>query len=283
MMAAFDAEAYIGEAIESVLAQTHGDWELLVVDDGSTDGTASTVRSFGDERIRLLSGPHVGVLGRVRNRGIAAARGDSIALLDADDVWLDDKLARQTAVLDTRPEVGVVHAAAALLVDGRRHEPARSPRGPLFRSLLESNFLVSSSALVRRTVLDEHGAFDPDPALDGAPDYDLWLRLAPRTTFAFLDEVLVLYRVHGGQMSAREARMSEGALVALERACRRDPELVARERAAFRLGRGRHEALARRRRAAVRDLLVAVSLRPRHASSWAWLARALLRSARRVR
>lgn len=275
-MAAYEAEATIAEAIASVRAQTYANWELVVVDDGSADSTAAIVDAIGDDRIVLLREPHVGVLGQVRNRGVARARGDAIALLDADDVWLPQKLERQITVLTARPAAGVIHTRAAPLVEGVRGVAApRPPRGPLFASLLENNFVFSSSAVVRRSLIGAD-AFDPDPALDGSPDYDLWLRLAPRTEFVYVDEVLVLYRVHDAQMSMRAGAMNAGALLALERTRERDPELVARARASYRLGRGMRRCLAGERGRGRRDLAAAVLLRPWNGRAWAWLARSLL-------
>jgi glycosyltransferase involved in cell wall biosynthesis len=275
VMAAYNAEALIGEAIASVLAQTYEQWELLVVDDGSTDGTAARARDVADDRIRVLDGEHVGVLAQVRNRGIAEARGEAIALLDADDVWLPEKLERQVDVLRAREDIGVVHTAAALLAGGERRETSRPPAGPLFRRLLENNFVYSSSVMIRRSVLDRHGAFDSDPALAGSPDYDLWLRLAPRTEFAFVDDVLLLYRVHAGQMSGREREMNLGALAALERARLRDPELVGGAASSFRLGLGMRRWLAGEPGLGRRDLLAALLRRPASLRAWAWLLRAL--------
>jgi glycosyltransferase involved in cell wall biosynthesis len=283
VMAAYNAEATIGEAIASVLAQTHGDWELLVVDDGSTDATQALALAAGDERIRVLQAPHAGLLAQVRNRGIQEARGDAIALLDADDVWLRGKLARQVGILLDRPTVGIVHTAAALLVDGARRDAPRAPEGPVFANLLENNFIYSSSVLVRRSIIDRHGAFDPDPVLGGSPDYDLWLRLAPRTEFAFVEEPLLLYRVHGDQMSTDERAMNRSALQALERARRRDPELVARDFASFRLGVGKRRYLAGAPGRGRRDLLSAIVRRPGRRRGWTWLLRALRPRSERVR
>lgn len=228
VMAARDAAATIGEAVESVLAQTLGEWELLVVDDGSSDATVDVVRSFGDDRIRVLSPGRLGVLAQLRNVAIGEARGEWIALLDADDAWLPEKLARQLAAAG---EAGLVHTDADRLIDGRRvHVPVERPPGPLVEALVRENFVYSSSVLVRRALLSEHGSFDPDPALFGSPDYELWLRLAPHTEFAYVDEVLLLYRVHGGQMSADVVRMTDGALAALRKSAPRGPALDARLR-----------------------------------------------------
>jgi glycosyltransferase involved in cell wall biosynthesis len=282
VMAARNAEEFIGEAIESALGQTYPEWELIVVDDGSTDATADRAEAFGDERVRVLRGPHVGVLTRLRNTGIEHARGEAIALLDADDLWLPEKLERQVAVLRDRPGAGVVHTAAAALVDGERRELPRAPSGPPFASMLETNFVYSSSVLVRRGLFSALGAFDPDPALHYAPDLDLWLRFAPRTEFVHLDEVLLLYRVHGEQMSARSREMGIAGLEALARAADRDPELVRLHRASYLLGRGRQHDFAGQRLAALGCFAAAVALRPDRGRGWLWLARGLARFLPRV-
>ena len=229
VMAARDAEATIGEAVRSVVDQSHRDWELLVVDDGSTDSTLDVIRGFGEGRIRVLEPGRIGVLAQLRNLAIAEARGEWIAFLDADDVWLPKKLGLQLAAAG---DAGLVHTDAYRLVDGRsEHVPVRRPAGPLVPALVENNFVYSSSVLVRRALLEEHGAFDPDPALFGSPDYELWLRLAPFTEFAYVDEPLLLYRVHGGQMSADLVRMVEGTIAALRKSAPPGPERDRRLRA----------------------------------------------------
>jgi glycosyltransferase involved in cell wall biosynthesis len=218
-MAARDAEATIYEAIASVLAQSERDWELLVVDDGSTDSTVDVTRDFADERIRLLQPGRIGVLGELRNLGIAESRGDWIALLDADDLWLPRKLERQ---LEAAGRAGLVHTDAVRLVDGQRQRVAvERPPAPLLEALVRNNFVYSSSVIVRRELLEQHGVFDPDPELYGSPDYELWLRLARHTEFAYVDEPLLAYRVHGGQMSADEARMIRGTIAALRKSAPR--------------------------------------------------------------
>src|SRR5438128_10593151 len=106
VMAARDAERFVGEAIESVGGQTHAEWELIVVDDGSADATAAAAGAFGDPRIRVLRSERIGVLAQVRNRGIDEARGEWIAFLDADDAWEPAKLERQLAAAG---DAGLVH------------------------------------------------------------------------------------------------------------------------------------------------------------------------------
>jgi glycosyltransferase involved in cell wall biosynthesis len=274
VMAAWNAERWIGEAVQSVIAQTHGEWELLVVDDGSDDSTTDIVEAAGDERIGIVRAEHAGVLAQVRNRGLELARGDAVALLDADDVWEPTKLERQVAYLGERPDVGLVHTGAYLLADGRRvSAPPQTIAS--FRSLLDENSIYSSSVVIRRELLDRYGRFDPDPALHGSPDYELWLRLAPRTTFGLIAEPLVGYRMHGAQMSGAVSAIERGALVALTRAAERDPELVRTECVAYTRAIGMRRCRAGLPGRGRRELVAALLLRPWDRRTWAWLARSL--------
>lgn len=269
VMAAHDAAAHIGDAVGSVLAQTHADWELVVVDDGSRDDTVRRVEAFRDPRIRVLQREHCGVLAQVRNAGIRDAGGAVVALLDADDMWLPRKLEWQLQALDD--DVGVVHTWADLLVGGeRRPGPRPKLRGPLLRAILRNNFIFSSSVLVRREVL----LFDEDPALGGSLDYALWLRLASRTRFVLVEEPLLLYRVHPGQMSARSREIQESALVAIEKFSRMDPAAAQRERADVLLARGMRLQLAHG--SGRRELLRSLVLRPWSLAAWRWLARSFV-------
>jgi glycosyltransferase involved in cell wall biosynthesis len=273
-MAARNAAATIEEAVRSVIAQTCTTWELIVVDDESTDRTLAAVRAFEDDRIHVVESRRIGVLAQLRNRAIAEASGEWIALLDADDAWLPEKLERQLAAAG---EAGVVHTGAYLLAPGRReHAPAERPPGSVFLALVQNNFVYSSSALIRRSVLAEHGDFDPDPELWGSPDYELWLRLAPVTDFVYVDEPLLLYRVHAGQMSADSRRMSLGALAALEKARARRPDLLDQNDPLYIRRIGMLRCLARVPGCGRRELFHALTKRPGDRTAWRWLLRSLL-------
>jgi glycosyltransferase involved in cell wall biosynthesis len=269
VMPAYQAEAFVGEAIGSVLAQTLGDWELVVVDDGSTDTTveAAETAAAGDDRIRVVRSDHQGLPAVARNRGIALTSAPVVAFLDADDVWHPTKLERQLDALGRWPEVGLVHAAAERLVDGQTLEPHPVES----EDLLFQNFIVCSSVVLRRELLDVHGVFDTDPRLRGTEDYDLWLRLEPHTELAFIDEPLLAYRVHGEQLSEARATIDAGLELALRRARSSYP---GRERTITRSigilrcvqgasGRGR------------RELAASVLRRPTDGLAWSWLARSL--------
>src|SRR5262245_59393193 len=149
VVATYNQARFVGEAIASVCAQTYADWELLVVDDGSTDDTRAVVERFvEDSRIRYLPGMHA-ERAAARNRGISATGGALIAFLDADDAWRPDKLARQVAALVDAPEAGACYAVSRFVdASGRplaERKPARPPSGRLFPQLVRGNFIILAS------------------------------------------------------------------------------------------------------------------------------------------
>jgi glycosyltransferase involved in cell wall biosynthesis len=282
VMPAFDAARFVHAAIESVRGQTHEDWELVIADDGSTDGTADIVETIGDPRIRVLRGSHSGLPAVGRNRAIAHSSGAFVAFLDADDVWQPDKLSRQLALLSARPEFGLVHCGVAEL-GGRTVIKNAPPTEEPLVALLRENFVATSSVVVRRSALVEHGVFDEDPALRGAEDYELWLRLAPFAGFGFIPEPLILYRVHEAGLSADERRNRSAGLVARERVRARDPELYERLKPRFARGLGISRCLAGSPGSGRRELALAVRTDPRDLLAWKWLALSLLGGANVVR
>jgi glycosyltransferase involved in cell wall biosynthesis len=272
-MPAFNAAAFIAEAVESVLAQEFDSWELLIADDGSTDRTLDVAQAFSDPRIQVLPGLHTGLPAAARNRALGMARGEFVALLDADDAWHPSKLARQLDVLAARLDAGAVHTNAVVL--GDRYWPPKSSGmvrdWPDFQALLRTNCLLNSSVLLRHSLLERHGGFDEDSVLRGTEDYELWLRLAPHTRFVYLDEPLITYRDHANGVSKRRRDLEVGVLAAQDRNLHRYPNELARVdpavlctigalRARYRLpGRGRPELL----RSLRRD--------PLNLRSWKWL------------
>lgn len=192
----YNARDVIRETIESVLAQTCRDYEIVVIDDGSTDASGDVVRSYG-ERIRYIQQPNGGVA-QARNRGIAAARGRYIALLDHDDLWAPDKLAKQAAVLDAQPAVGlvvtdVVHIDRA----GRSMNqlgPAYQPQQDFARLFVQGFVPTPSATLIRASILKAVGGFDEQFNSAGMDDHELWTRIAAVTTLAGISEPLTFHR-----------------------------------------------------------------------------------------
>jgi glycosyltransferase involved in cell wall biosynthesis len=201
IMPAHNAAQWIADAIRSVLSQTYSNFELIVVDDGSTDHTPYIVRQFAPA-VHLRQQPHRGVAA-ARNAGIAASSGEIIAQLDADDLWLPHTL--QTLVpYFSDPRIGVV-SGKIFFWHGTlpppffpAHSPPSTTRlyGPdVWRSLLltQDFFIPNSASLVRRSILQQAGPYDEQ--LSRAEDYDLWLRIAKlNTDFLFVDQVVALYR-----------------------------------------------------------------------------------------
>jgi len=204
---AFNAAAYLPAAIRSVVDQGVSDLEIVVVDDGSTDGTERLMEAQAGP-VRYLRQPNQGVA-VARNRGIEVSRGRYVAFLDADDTWLPRKLERQLARLAGQP--ARLCYSAFVVVDSRMapREVRRSRRrGTALEDLLTLGNVVGSicTVLCERELLQAGGGFDP--TLSQCADWDMWVRLAARTEFLYLDEPLVTYRQHEANMS-RNAHLLE--------------------------------------------------------------------------
>ncbi len=199
IMPAYNAAHFIGEAIRSVQAQTLTDWELIIVDDGSTDHTAEIVRGFEDPRIRYMERSHCGYPSVIRNHGLEQARGLFLAFLDADDLFLPHKLCDQAAFLQQRPEVGLV-AGGYHCVDAEGKILATVTPWTTFPNLDLETWITACPVwilqiLVRREQVEQIGGFDPD-ILHGE-DYDLLLRLAlAGCRMAWYEKVVCCYRLH---------------------------------------------------------------------------------------
>ena len=219
VLATHDDARWLDGAIASVRRQTLADWELLVADDGSSDGTRSVVARHADDgRIHYLPGPHL-ERAAARNRGLAAAQSELIAFLDADDRWQPEKLARQVAALATAPDVGLCYTAARFIdaadvpLDIRK--PPRAVAGHVFPALMRGNFIILASVVARRRCLAEAGGFDETLPVYACEDWDLWLRIARRHPLAIVDEELTLYRRHDGNTGAEA--LLRGGLAVIDR------------------------------------------------------------------
>jgi glycosyltransferase involved in cell wall biosynthesis len=237
IMPAYNVAPYVGAAIESVLAQTVTDLEILVVDDGSTDETAQVVGQYmaRDARVRLLQQRNGGI-SSARNHALREIRGGIVALLDGDDMWAPRFLEEQTAILDGRPDVDIVTGNAWNLGGGRDGSPARPwPDGrpaPDVAQILADEESVFIMSVFRRRVCDRIGGFDE--ALPTNEDYDYWLRASlAGFTFARNDRPLGYYRRRSGSLSSSELRMLRGILCVYEKArpmlTGREVEILARQ------------------------------------------------------
>jgi glycosyltransferase involved in cell wall biosynthesis len=215
----YNGEEFVADAIRSVLAQTYSPVECILVDDGSTDGTAAVVRTFG-AAVRYIRCRNEGVAA-ARNRGAAAARGELLAFLDVDDVWLADKLLRQMDLLQQQPYNAAV--LCPLRVVNRDLRPLAVRQLGSLTDLLRRLLLldgitmngISQAALIRRTCFEAVGGFDP--RLGTSADWDFLVRFLLRYSLGWVDEPLVLYRLHGNNMSHNVRAMEHDMLLALEK------------------------------------------------------------------
>jgi len=219
VIAAYNHGAYIGETIRSVLRQKYQDFEVIVLDDGSTDNTKDVVGSFADPRIRYVYQENSGLPACGRNRGMALARGRYIALLDGDDYWHEDKLKRCKAVLDTMPEIGLVCHNAAIVHDGKvtRTTSYMPYRDRMYERLLfGGNCLHVSGVVLRREIFfDDNFRFSEDKGLFTVEDYEYWLRLSKRCRFHLIDDVLGYYRVTATGAFLRNTEANTGNMLRL--------------------------------------------------------------------
>ena len=205
--------ATLPEAVESVLAQTFADWELIVWDDCSTDGSADTLTRFTDSRIRYVRSEVVVPLGQARQGAIDIARGEWIAFLDQDDIWLPRKLELQLSLADATKVAMVYGRAVSFYPNGKEsdfdqfHEFCPLPEGDIFAELLGRGcFIAMSSALVRRSVVEEIGGIPAHIRL--IPDYFLYLAMSRQHSVRAVQEAVCRYRVHPGSMTSVYRRES---------------------------------------------------------------------------
>lgn len=201
----FNAEKFLAETIESVLNQTFTDFELLAVDDGSTDRSIEILESFGDRRIRISRNDRNRGRSYTRNQGIELARCEYLSVLDSDDLCEPDRLERQVEFLDAHPDIVAVGSSATYIDEsGNVAYICKVPTSSeeIHQRIFQSNCFVHSSVTFRRQVLINIGGYNPE--LQQAEDYELFLRLSAHHRLANIEEPLIRYRVHPDQVSQRE-------------------------------------------------------------------------------
>ena len=209
---------YLGGAIDSVLNQTHSAIEIIVVDDGSTDGSREVLESYGD-KIKTVFQKNAGV-SAARNRGIAESGGDYIAFLDPDDVWFPEKIEKQLSKFKSDPELGLVHV-------GIEHIDARGDslnvrlcgtEGWVLEDILLGRPVIfggGSGFVVPRRVIDDIGEFDT--RMSTSADWDIFCRIAKNYRFGVVPETLLHYRIHGANMHKNVDLMEHDVLLGYEK------------------------------------------------------------------
>jgi glycosyltransferase involved in cell wall biosynthesis len=212
--------AYLKAAIASVLNQTFQDFEILIVDDGSSDTTPDVVKSFDDDRIQYVRHPKSRGGAAARNTGIGHCRGEYVAFLDDDDEWFADKLARQMVLLlASPPEVGCIYTGYVCVdrVSGKEiAQKIPTNRGDLSKELLTANCLGgTSSVLLKRACFKQVGVFDQN--LPSFQDHDLWIRISKSFHFDYIGEPLLRYYVHRKQIWSDLEAVNRGMDLMLEK------------------------------------------------------------------
>ncbi|PSB33840.1 glycosyltransferase [Chlorogloea sp. CCALA 695] len=215
----------IKETIESVLQQTYQSFEIIAINDGSTDDTLAVINSIQDPKIKVFSYANAG-LSASRNRGFARACGEFIAFLDADDLWTNDKLESQLEALQQSPQAAVAYSWTDHIDEyGQFLRPASytSYSGNIYERLLVGNFLAcGSNTLIRAQSLTQIGGFDE--SLNSAEDWDMWLRLSALYEFVVVPRPQVLYRISPSSMSTNISKMEIASLQVIERAYNQAPK-----------------------------------------------------------
>jgi glycosyltransferase involved in cell wall biosynthesis len=223
----YNVENFILETIESVIQQTFSDFEIIVINDGSTDRTLELLNTIKDPRLKIFSYENAGV-SVARNRGIARATGEFIAFLDSDDLWTSDKLELQITALQQRPEAGVAYSWTCCIDEQGKfmyHHEKVSFEGKVYPQLLVKNFFgCGSIPLIRKQAIESVGTFNS--SLVPVEDWDYWLRLAERWHFVLVPKTQIFYRKLTNSLSSKPELMKKSFIQVHENAFKvAQPEL----------------------------------------------------------
>lgn len=206
IMNCLNSSADLREAMDSVVAQSYNNWEIIFWDNGSTDLSPDIAQSYGP-KVRYFRAEKTVPLGAARNLAIAQSQGEYIAFLDCDDVWLPTKLERQVALFDANPAVGLVCTDTEIFtakgVQSRLFTKAVPPRGMVFQELMEGQWISMSSAMIRRSTLDSLGEWF-DESLNMCEEAELFYRIAHDWELDYVDAPLTRWRVHGQNTTFRK-------------------------------------------------------------------------------
>lgn len=267
VMNCLNCQEFVREALDSVLAQSCPDWEIIFLDNASQDASGAIVQGYGDPRIRYCRGEQTVPLGAARNLAIAQARGEFIAFLDCDDRWLPEKLVLQLDYFERHPEADFVYGNYFRLLGGERaSRPAlkgEQPSGLVFAAFLRHYPVNLQTVLLRHSALEALGGMF-DLSFEVSEEYDLFMRLLLGREAGYIDQPLVEYRIHAGMASVRRMDLYpvEYSLI-LERLRKLVPDFDSRYREELRMAQAKL-AYYRARSLMARDERVAarMALRP---------------------
>ncbi len=219
----YNRKDLLGDAIDSVLHQTYADFEIIVVDHGSTDGSYEWVSKTYGNAVRAIRLDYCPLPACPRNHGIQAAQGDYIAFLDSDDLWLPQKLALQVQALESHPELGWSYGKAERFGPGVQEGAPeigwwQLRSGHILPDLLMNSFIPCCTVVVRKSCFSIAGVFDETPGLRTAEDYELWIRMAAHFPVHVVRQTIARYRISEGNLSKDLSKRFAIEKLALERA-----------------------------------------------------------------
>lgn len=281
----YNGERFLRAALDSALAQTFQDIEIIVIDDGSKDSSGAIADEYAarhPEKFVVIHQPNGGLCA-ARNAGLAVARGRYMALLDADDVWLPHHLAASVQVLEKRAEIGLVHANIERInADESKTLSVKRfwnrDMDPFTTVYLRREHVSCSTVVARRDLIDRVGRFDDAFNRIGCEDRDLWLRCAAETQFVYIDDVHLRYRTHNENMSGNFEKMQRARSLLVEKFSDtpRGRPLARQARAAMYYGMGDQWLDARKRLPAARAYFNALVQQPTELRLWKALVRSLV-------
>jgi len=224
---AYNAMAFLPSTLKSISEQTFTDYEVIVVNDGSSDGIENWITQNAEPKIKLISQQNQGAAG-AKNTGLTHAQGEYIAFLDADDLWEKTKLEKQVRILEDNPEVGLVYTWVGSIDEHGRPRPKvriNNVQGDVWEKLLEHNIVECGSvALVRRQCYEHVGWFDQSLPSSYGEDWDMWLRISVHYLFKVIQEPLVSYRAHSNNLSKNWTVMEKSHSIIIEKVFQSAPE-----------------------------------------------------------
>ena len=228
IMNCLNCDKHLKEAIDSVYAQTYPNWEIIFWDNASTDSSAEIAKNY-DNRLKYYKGKETVLLGNARNLALKKAKGEYIAFLDCDDMWLPEKLEKQMSLFEKDPDLGLVYSNCILLYwPSNRQEDvfskAKAHRGHVLGKLFIVNFIPMLTVVTKKHMLVKNGYFCED--LQVGPDYDMWLRIAEKAPVDYVEESLAIYRIHDESFTRTNIALSPLEDIAiLKRHLKRNPKL----------------------------------------------------------
>jgi len=219
---------FVGQAVESVLAQTYKNYEIILVDDGSTDNTSEVLSNFGDQISVIYHRENRG-LSAARNAGIRVSKGKYVAFLDADDVWMPNKLRLQVKLLDQNSDVGLVFSDMTYFgkrcgSKKRAFQEVSPSSGKVFKDLFVKDFIPMPTVIVRKICFEKVGLFDE--SLTSCEDHDMWVRIAKFFKVDYVDAPLAKYRLHERNMSKKREKMLIQFIRVQEKTLKSNPYLL---------------------------------------------------------